>query len=462
MEHIRNDGRPVPEKRAARRALARATRKKRAMIGLAAALVTAAGLLLFAFARTPLPDVGAFAPVADADAEVTAAPDSAATPDAIFSFAIAIPGKDAVSDAGINLNADAMSAEGVPPESEGMPAAKGLSGTDNASAPTQPPVPADLTDMEPVTLTLSAVGDCTLGGDPAGRNHAAFARAFKNGGAEYFFKNVRSVFEADDVTIVNLEGPLTNKTRHRKKEFAFKGDPAYAKILTAGSVEVANLANNHAKDYYEAGLNDTAAALKKAGVARCGWGRAAILEVKGVKLGFCGFGIWFISKKGMQKEIEALAKECDLVVASIHGGEEGEGRALKPQRDYARAAVNAGAKLVLMHHPHVIGAIEVYKGATILYSLGNFCFGGNGNPEDKDTFIFQQTFSVNADGVTPAESLVIPCSISGSKSKNDFQPRLLTGDDASRVLTRIEKLSKSFDTPIDLTASRARLKTYDP
>ncbi len=451
MEH-----QPAPKTRAARRALKRSARKRRIKIRLAAALA-AAGLLLFAVFLIPRGDYrAAFAPVADAE-EITAS-----MPVAAFSNTAAEPGTGALPGAGITPGAGAAPGTGLPPNAKATPAVKGLPGADEPPVTAASPVPAGAVALTPVTLTLSAAGDCTLGGDPSSHNFTAFKRAYQDGGAEYFFKNVRTVFEADDLTIVNLEGPLTNATRHRKKKFAFRGDPAYAKILTAGSVEVANLANNHMLDYYEAGMNDTAAALKKAGVARSGWGRAAILEVKGVRVGFCGVGMWFVSKSGLKKEVEALSKECDLVVVSIHGGKEGEGRAYKIQRDYARAAVNAGAKLVLMHHPHVIGAIEVYKGATIVYSLGNFCFGGNGNPKDKDTFIFQQTFTADSDGVTPGESLVIPCAISGSKSKNDYQPRLLTGGDAARVLNRIEKLSKNFETPIDLTPSRARLENTAP
>jgi len=308
-----------------------------------------------------------------------------------------------------------------------------------------------------VRFTISAAGDCTLGGDTRSRTYSAFASAFKKGGAGYFFKNVREIFEADDLTIVNLEGPLTTAKRFKDKQFAFKGDPKYVKILTEGSVEAANLANNHAKDYYDKGLSDTAAALRKVGVAPFGWGKTAILDVKGVKVGLCGFGVWYASKSQVKKQIKALKSECDLVIASFHWGEEGEGRALKEQKEYGRAAVDAGAGLVLGHHPHVVGGIEVYKGATIAYSLGNFAFGGNLNPKDKDTFILQATFEVGPEGVQPVETVVIPCSISGSKKKNNYQPVPLKGDAAMRVLNRIRKLSKEFSNPVDLAASRARL-----
>ncbi len=380
--------------RAARKEAARRTRKRRIRIGLAAAVFAAAGFLLLFGALRPRADLSASAPASSAAPTLFAGMTPAVTP-----------------------------------------------------APS----------AAPTLLTISAAGDVTLGGDAGGRTYAAFAGVWKKNGADYFFHNVRPIFEEDDLTIVNLEGPLTTATSHREKEFAFKGDPSYARILASGSVEAANLANNHAKDYYGKGLTDTANALKKAEISPFGWGNSPVLEIKGIKVGLCGFGVWYVSVDQLKKQVAALKKRCDLVIVSIHGGEEGEGRATKAQRNYARAAVNAGAALVLSHHPHVVGGIEVYKGAVIAYSLGNFCFGGNLNPADKDTFILRQTFAVDAGGVTPLETLVIPCAISGSKKKNDYQPVPLSGADAERVLDRIEKLSKGFDTPADLTASRARL-----
>jgi poly-gamma-glutamate synthesis protein (capsule biosynthesis protein) len=413
---------PPKKSRAARRR----AKRTRTICWLAACLLAAAGLILL---------TGALKPGADLATVANASPANG-----VSAASIAPVVAPTVSGA--------PDAPGLSPSPSAMPFE--TPGASLAASPSSTPAP--------VRLTISAAGDCTLGGDTSSRTYAAFAKAYKAGGPEYFLKNVMEIFQGDDLTVVNLEGPLTKAKKCRVKEFAFKGDPAYVKILTEGGVEAANLSNNHAKDYYGAGLNDTAKVLKDAGVARFGWGKDEILTVKGVKVGLCGFGVWYISVKGMQKEIQDLKKQCDVVIASIHGGEEGEGLALKVQRSYGRAAVQAGASLVLGHHPHVIGGIEKYQGATIVYSLGNFCFGGNLNPDDKDTFIFQQTFEISPDGPVAAGELVIPCSISGSKSKNDYQPAPLTGQDAQRVLNRIEKLSKDFDTPIDLTASRERLQ----
>ncbi len=460
---------PPSKKRAARREAKRRARAVRLCAGFAAAVLAVAGsFLLLGALRARVEPADA---VAAGMPSVTAAPEAATseperTPFAAFDAedANAAMPTDAPDDGADTLMPDANDAASDARDASSDADAAFGTGADEASGPVdskeaaQPAAPSPSPTAAPVRFTISAAGDCTLGGDTRSRTYNAFAGVFKKGGADYFFKNVREIFEGDDLTIVNLEGPLTTAKRFRDKQFAFKGDPKYAKILTEGSVEAANLANNHAKDYYDKGLSDTAAALRKADVAPFGWGKTVILDIKGVKVGLCGFGVWYMSKGAMQKQVKALKKECDLVIASFHWGEEGEGRALKVQREYGRAAVNAGAGLVLGHHPHVVGGIEVYKGVTIAYSLGNFVFGGNLNPADKDTFILQETFEFGPEGVQKAETVVIPCRISGSKKKNDYQPVPLEGDAAKRVLGRIRKLSGDFSTPVDLAASQARLQ----
>lgn len=112
------------------------------------------------------------------------------------------------------------------------------------------------------------------------------------------------------------------------------------------------------------------------------------------------------------------------------------------QQELARYTIDNGADLILGHHPHVVQGIEEYKGKFIVYSLGNFMFGGNRNPSDKDTFVFQQTFHLKGEELTDKKEIqVIPFSISSVASRNNYQPAPLQGAEASRVKNRIINLS---------------------
>lgn len=297
----------------------------------------------------------------------------------------------------------------------------------------------------PFTISISAVGDCTFGGDPRKGTKEAFDRYFKKQDSDYgyYFKNVASVFAEDDLTIANLEGALTERKKFRKGEiFVFRGNPSYAKILTEGGIDAVNLANNHAIDFLAGGVKDTQTALDEEGIAHFGFKETAVIEAKGVKIGLCGFTTWRSSAKQVKSVISELKKECDLVIASFHWGEEGVGKARAKQIKMAHFAIDNGADLVLGHHPHVVGGLETYQGKRIVYSLANFSFGGNRNLDDRDTFIFRQRFTVNGREITDAGYEIIPCLSSGTKSGNNYQPVLATGSDADRIDKRIGKLSR--------------------
>jgi poly-gamma-glutamate synthesis protein (capsule biosynthesis protein) len=105
--------------------------------------------------------------------------------------------------------------------------------------------------------------------------------------------------------------------------------------------------------------------------------------------------------------------------------------------------VDAGADVVIGNHSHVYGGVEQYKGKYIIYSLGNFCFGGNKNPGDKDCTIFQQTFVVSRDGTVSDGGInIIPARVSGKNNTNDFQPCILSGDAAAKQLSKIADVSR--------------------
>ena len=101
--------------------------------------------------------------------------------------------------------------------------------------------------------------------------------------------------------------------------------------------------------------------------------------------------------------------------------------------------------MVLGHHPHVMQGIEVYQGKLIVYSLGNFCFGGNKNPKEKDTMIFQQTFTF-VDGVlqTDVDAKIIPARVSGASSYNNYQPIIAEGDEKVEIIQKMNEISAAL------------------
>lgn len=304
-------------------------------------------------------------------------------------------------------------------------------------------------ETEPVSITISAAGDCTLGTDEYFDPSTSLNAYYDSNGPAYFFQNVKSIFEADDLTIVNMEGTLTEETTRQDKTYAFKGPAEYTQILTDGDVEAANLANNHSHDYGDKSYTDTIAALDAAGITNFGYDRTAVMDVNGVKVGLVGT---YELAEGMGCEDEMISnikavedQGAQIVIVSFHWGIERENYPTENQVNLAHSAIDNGADLVLGHHPHVLEGIEVYNGKNIVYSLGNFCFGGNSNPSDKDTMIFQQTFTVqNGELVEDNVTNIIPCSISSDSSYNNYQPTPLEGDEADRVKGRIEEYSSRF------------------
>lgn len=301
-----------------------------------------------------------------------------------------------------------------------------------------------------VSFTISAVGDCTFGTDENFAYEGSMPAKYDEvGDFNYFFENVKSVFEEDDLTIVNFEGTLTDSTTREDKQFAFKADKSYAEILTDGFVEAANLANNHSKNYGEQSYNDTMDALDEAGITNFGYDRVAIKKVKGIKVGLVGTYVLADGlgvKDSMEKNIQDLKDEgAQVIIASFHWGEEKAEYPNDVQVELAHAAIDAGADLVLGHHPHVLQGIEQYKGKNIVYSLGNFCFGGNMYPSDMDTMIFQQTFTLKGgklqeDNVTN----IIPCSISSVEDYNNYQPTPAAGEKETEILNKITQRSQGL------------------
>lgn len=223
-------------------------------------------------------------------------------------------------------------------------------------------------------------------------------------------------------------------------------------------MEVANLANNHSRDFGAKGLADTKRTLKKRGIAYCQNSTIAYKTVKGVKVAFLGFNeLSGVTKAQIKAGIKKAKKaKAAIIIVSFHWGIERDYYPASVQKKLGRYAISCGASLVLGHHPHVLQGIEEYKGRYIVYSLGNFCFGGNTNPKDKDTMIFQQTFTVKNGKLTKKDDArIIPCSLSGSKSTNTFQPRILKGAEKKALVKKMNRLSRGMGVKV---ASNGRLK----
>lgn len=292
------------------------------------------------------------------------------------------------------------------------------------------------------SLTLSFVGDLTLG-NYAGQGYSgSFDQEYEKQGkdASYFLKNVRSTFEKGDLTIGNLEGPLTNENSHAQKTFAFKGKPEYVDILTEGKIDVVTLANNHSHDRFEKGMSDTIETLDQASIGHFGYEDSYIADVKGIKIGFLGYSFPQSVTESMKEAIASLKQEADIVIVYVHWGIERDASPMTSQRNIAKEWIDEGVDLVIGSHPHVLQGIETYKGKKIVYSLGNFCFGGNKNPSDKDTMIYQHTFELENKEIVSESNDIIPCRISSTSSRNNYQPTLVDGDDASRVLRKVNEV----------------------
>lgn len=320
----------------------------------------------------------------------------------------------------------------------------GAESPDNQDAGSSPE--ATVIPPEPVTLTVTVVGDCTLGTDEYFDYDSSLNAYYYSYGKEYFLQNVRSIFSSDDLTIANFEGTLTDLDTRADKQFAFKAPAEFAGILSSSSVETVNTANNHSHDYGDQSFQDTMNALDAEGIIHFGYDETAVVDVKGIKVGLVG--IYELNDhlertEQLKRNIATVKEEgAQLVIVIFHWGNEKEEVPDTNQMTLGRLARDEGADLVCGHHPHVLQGIEEYKGRNIVYSLGNFCFGGNSYPSDMDTMIFQQTFTIDKDGVKMDNvTNIIPCSVSSEYGYNNYQPTPAQGEEATRIMNKIQERS---------------------
>jgi len=307
---------------------------------------------------------------------------------------------------------------------------------------------ACLAEEETIRIRLTFAGDVTLGSEEyLWEKSFSLVSHAREHGYDYFLRNVKPLFETDDLTIVNLEGVLSDsaESENTEKTYRFRGPKDFTQILTAGSVEMVSLANNHTLDYGERGYVDTCAALDEAGIGRFAGGQVAVMEIRGVKLAFIGLSYTQdceAERTWLNNEIARLKDEQGVhaVVFCYHGGTEYSEVRSEKQEDIARLAVDAGADLVIMHHPHVVQGMDVRRNRTILYSLGNFCFGGNKNVRAMESLVAVAELTFSPEGEYLGQQIdLYPAHISGTQPRSDYQPKLVTGSDARRVMRLIQQ-----------------------
>lgn len=309
------------------------------------------------------------------------------------------------------------------------------------------------TQEEVKEITISFAGDCTLGGYQGQGAGGQFVDYYNEYGAGFFMESVKPIFESDDLTIVNLEGALTSQPLVVDKEFPIKGEPEYVEVLTEGSIEVCNVTNNHIMDCGTSGFQETVNLLSENDIGFFGEGYCYETEVDGVTIACLGYSVWGDSqwlRDTIQTDIQRERENgADIICIMFHYGTEKENYSNSTQETISRFAIDSGADIVVGSHPHVIQGIEEYNGKVICYSLGNFSFGANRNPSDKDTFIFQQTFEIDEEGdVAYGESTILPCSVSSRPDCNTYQPTPLEGEEGERVLARLKAYSSVYEESI--------------
>ena len=300
-------------------------------------------------------------------------------------------------------------------------------------------------------ITITFTGDVTLGSEETKKNKPeSFNGYAAREGYDYFFRNFREMFAADDLTVINLEGVLSdsNRQENTKKTYRFRGPAEYAEILVRSSIEACGISNNHTKDFGKQGYNATRDALTKYGVGYFGAKEYYIFEKDGIKIAFFALVSPIVqgSREWAGELTERLRKEegVNAVVLCIHAGQEYDPHHNITQKNYAELAFKYfGADLVIMHHPHVLQGVEIQNNRYVCYSLGNFCFGGNTKIRSLETMVVQADLYFEDSGAYKGQQLrLYPAHIASSAKEpgdeNDFLPRLVTGDEAMAVLQLVQ------------------------
>lgn len=319
------------------------------------------------------------------------------------------------------------------------------------SADPEPSNPAAAVSSDAQALTLSFIGDCSIGDATQSRSQpTSLTSTVQKNGYSWLFSTVSEYLKNDDYTFANLEVSFTTKDRlGSSKSYNMIAPPEHVQILLESGIDAVNTVNNHCMDFTSAGYQDTLSTLDNAqfnhfGTVYPGQKNGSdilgVAEVKGVKIGMIGFSYPTDSdQQRIKTRIETLKNDgCDLVVVSLHWGRETHMTSESWQYAYAKKIIDAGADVVWGHHPHVVQPIMFYHGKPIFFSTGNFIFGTM-SKVDPSTGIFQLNYELDdTNGIVLRSLRVIPCQTTG---KGDYRPKVLT-DEAEKAACLKKLISK--------------------
>ena len=314
-------------------------------------------------------------------------------------------------------------------------------------------------------VRITFLGDCTLGGEERDRRAGlGFAARIAENGMAFPFRNLTRLTEQDDLTVANLECVLTDRKLTKvEKTYNFSGPTAYTEILTSGGIDCVTLANNHSHDYGEEGYQDTVEALEAAGVAWFGTDAPAVWRSEeGLTVGFLGVS-WSLTgdRYGRyEAQMDALRQMgCAAVITVMHTGEE---YSYTPpsslQQQVVERAVACGTDLIIGHHPHVVQGYTTVSGVPVVYSLGNCSFGGTTRAKDSDALAVQAVLSFEEGELREITLHFHPLSMTSDPRYNNYSPRLLEGEDALRVLRKMEE--STGNAPGEWTAEDGAAVTF--
>ena len=307
------------------------------------------------------------------------------------------------------------------------------------TAPSQEVIPEELTPPIVSTIDISIAGDCMLASYKNQTTAGNFNDLANKYTADYFLSEVQSVFANDDFTLVNLENVLTDNnleevTKNHSPAYWFRSRTKNTEILTQGSVEAVSLANNHYGDYGIQGKKDTRDALEAAGLKYGDNDKTIYFEKDGYKVAVICYGLWVESQADfIVKKIKAASEVSDFQIVFYHGGKEGIHTPEEWKVRASKKLVDAGADLVIGNHPHVLQPRETYNGVDIVYSVGNFCYGGSIKPENR-TIIYKLRLTLYDGVLVDKEAEIVPCYVY-TGNINNYQPDIIEDQvDKQKVL----------------------------